>query len=225
MTSRELSINTSLVNPTSLNGGLPSPTPSENSLMTATTTTTPLSSHTSTFLDIPSSFASFSFGQRPHVSGTLIRQRSFSGTDDDEAAALYAAVSRRPSLPVTSNSIHHHPMERHPSYDPRRQPGYIGHHPFLQQQQQEYERTMQRPLTPITPSSTPSPGSLPFANNTSSVQDNTTTTTNVIGSDIRHPLWKLECRVCTKVLCEQAMQGHLLGDPSQRLFSTNLAIG
>ncbi|KAF9909729.1 hypothetical protein BX616_011070, partial [Lobosporangium transversale] len=42
---------------------------------------------------------------------------------------------------------------------------------------------------------------------------------------VRHPLWRLECSSCKATLCEQAMQGHLVGDPSKKLFSTNLAIG
>ncbi|CAO3568967.1 unnamed protein product [Mortierella alpina] len=42
---------------------------------------------------------------------------------------------------------------------------------------------------------------------------------------VRHPLWRLECSSCKTTLCEQAMQGHLVGDPSKKLFSTNLALG
>ncbi|KAF9586316.1 Protein fam72a [Lunasporangiospora selenospora] len=68
-------------------------------------------------------------------------------------------------------------------------------------EQQQYNRSHrdQMPTTPATPSS-----STPV---------------------VRHPLWRLQCSSCKSVLCEQAMQGHLVGDPSKKLFSTNQAIG
>ncbi|KAG0229951.1 hypothetical protein BGW42_001279 [Actinomortierella wolfii] len=65
--------------------------------------------------------------------------------------------------------------------------------------------------TPITPTSTSSPSLPPIQSHGPPA--------------VRHPLWRLECKSCNAVLCEQAMQGHLVGDPSKKLFSTNLAIG
>ncbi|KAF9168939.1 hypothetical protein BGX20_011022 [Mortierella sp. AD010] len=201
MASRDLSIDTS--QGISSVGGLPTPSNSEGPFFTSThggaVSTATLSHPTS--LAIPS--VSYSTSQRAHAP-VLLRQHSFSGTDDDAAVASFANMNRRPSLPVSN--LHHHPMERQPSYDPRRQPGYLGHHPSIQQSQ------VHQPLTPLTPT-------LISPSSTSSADDYFTP------REVRHPLWKLECKMCATVLCEQAMQGHLVDDPSQRLFSTNLAIG
>lgn len=112
-------------------------------------------------------------------------------------------MSRRPSLPVN-----HHQLQQ--MNNPYLQQGYHNSHQssYSQQQQQLVMREQQQhhqqqhqqpPLTPSTPSS-----SAPV---------------------VRHPLWKLECASCKTTLCEQAMQGHLVGDPSKKLFSTNLALG
>lgn len=61
-----------------------------------------------------------------------------------------------------------------------------------------YSQQQSQPLTPLTPSNAPV---------------------------IRHPLWRLECFSCGTTLCEQAMQGHLVGDTTRKLFSTNQATG
>ncbi|KAF9419824.1 hypothetical protein BGZ76_004196, partial [Entomortierella beljakovae] len=206
--SNHLSINTAHAN--SSPGGLPSPSFSEQSSLASTplliheegmvsTTTVPRPDS----LDIPS--VTFPTGQRTHIP-TLLRQRSFPGIGDDDAITMNANMNRRPSLPV--NNPHYHPMERQPSYDPRRQPGYPGGFHFHRQQPQDQHQRIGRPLTPQTPTS-----ASPIMIDSS------------IAPVVRHPLWKLECRQCSTLLCEQAMQGHLVGDPSQRLFSTNLAIG
>ncbi|KAF9153137.1 Protein fam72a [Linnemannia schmuckeri] len=114
------------------------------------------------------------------------------------------SMSRRPSLPVN----HHQHQQMN---NPYAQQGYHNSHQssYSQQQQQlmmreqqqhHHQQHQQPPLTPSTPSS-----SAPVV--------------------VRHPLWKLECASCKTTLCEQAMQGHLVGDPSKKLFSTNLALG
>ncbi|KAG0075682.1 hypothetical protein BGZ90_009616 [Linnemannia elongata] len=50
-------------------------------------------------------------------------------------------------------------------------------------------------------------------------------TLTTISTAVRHPLWRLDCKSCKTTLSEQAMLGHLAGDPDKKLFSTNLAVG
>ncbi|KAG0210482.1 hypothetical protein BGX33_004902 [Mortierella sp. NVP41] len=46
-----------------------------------------------------------------------------------------------------------------------------------------------------------------------------------VSTSMRHPLWQLDCKSCKTTLCEQAMLGHLAGDSTKKLFSTNLVVG
>ncbi|GJJ72560.1 hypothetical protein EMPS_04918 [Entomortierella parvispora] len=173
--------------------------------------------------------------------------RAHSPEEEEHMARLALAnMNRRPSLPA--NHPYHHPMERLPSHDPRRQ------QQILQQQQQSQQSYFRQqhgnnsmggrssassqqppagavPLTPNTPTSSssssssgPAPPSL-----TSSNSNSNSNSSNGAGAPppqvVRHPLWRLDCQSCKTTLCEQAMQGHLVGDPSKKLFSTNLAIG
>ncbi|KAF8947930.1 hypothetical protein BGZ47_007326 [Haplosporangium gracile] len=50
-------------------------------------------------------------------------------------------------------------------------------------------------------------------------------TLTTISTAVRHPLWQLDCKLCKTTLCEQAMLGHLAGDPDKKLFSSNLTVG
>ncbi|KAI7831697.1 FAM72 protein-domain-containing protein [Gamsiella multidivaricata] len=115
-------------------------------------------------------------------------------------------MSRRPSLPVNQHQMyqqhrHQHSQQYQNNYAQRQ---YHSAHPSSYSHQRELlmsrdQQHQELPLTPSTPSS--------------------------IAPVVRHPLWRLECSSCNTTLCEQAMQGHLVGDPSKKLFSTNLATG
>ncbi|KAI8606781.1 FAM72 protein-domain-containing protein [Dissophora ornata] len=116
-------------------------------------------------------------------------------------------MNRRPSLPVNQHQLYQQQQQQQQQYQSNYgQHQYHNAHQSSYSQQQHQLQMMlreqqqqQQPLTPSTPSS-----SAPV---------------------VRHPLWRLECSSCKTTLCEQAMQGHLVGDPSKKLFSTNLAIG
>ncbi|KAG0068614.1 hypothetical protein BGZ89_004407 [Linnemannia elongata] len=150
---------------------------------------------------------------------------------------------------------HHHPMERQRSYDPRRQPPgfYLQQQALLQEQfEQQQQRRLSQPelppapvslqhqemaiplqrpaLTPLSPSRSMSSlsststlvSSLSSTSISSTLSSSTLTT---ISTAVRHPLWRLDCKSCKTTLSEQAMLGHLAGDPDKKLFSTNLAVG
>ncbi|KAF9428986.1 hypothetical protein BGZ94_000215 [Podila epigama] len=118
-----------------------------------------------------------------------------------EGPSAMPGMNRRPSVPVNHYYLQQQQQQQQNYRNPH-QSSYAQHreHNQQQQQQQQHPSQPQQPLTPSTPSSNPTPV-------------------------VRHPLWRLECSSCKTVLCEQAMQGHLVGDPSKKLFSTNQAIG
>ncbi|KFH66132.1 hypothetical protein MVEG_08233 [Podila verticillata NRRL 6337] len=108
-----------------------------------------------------------------------------------------------PGGPSGMPSISRRPSVPVNHYYQQQQQGYHSLHQssYSQHRDQHQQSHQHQPLTPSTPSSNPAP------------------------PVVRHPLWRLECSSCKTTLCEQAMQGHLVGDPSKKLFSTNLAIG
>ncbi|KAF9383019.1 Protein fam72a [Podila verticillata] len=108
-----------------------------------------------------------------------------------------------PGGPSGMPSISRRPSVPVNHYYQQQQQGYHSLHQssYSQHRDQHQQSHQNQPLTPSTPSSNPAP------------------------PVVRHPLWRLECSSCKTTLCEQAMQGHLVGDPSKKLFSTNLAIG
>ncbi|KAF9156869.1 Protein fam72a [Actinomortierella ambigua] len=114
-------------------------------------------------------------------------------------------LSHPPSISIPSVPYQQQQHQQQQSHHPRTSSG-TGPDPH-RRPSLPYQDGLRTPITPTsgsTPSLPPQPHGPPA---------------------VRHPLWRLECKSCTAVLCEQAMQGHLVGDPSKKLFSTNLAIG